>query len=327
MFTRFTWATIIITLAACGQAPNESVPVAQKSAAVSDLSPAATPKAVVAEAVSLPENTTLAASAPNAIMEHSLPSNRAFVVNADMQFRTEDVRKTAVAVEQLAVQQGGFVVSNQTESMVVRNESFKQADGKLLNIEHYVTSSDVIVRVPRQNAMAFLHALQPYITVLEKQNYRAEDVAAMQRRQALTAQREQQHAQDLQRLGQQTASSTLSERERTLNQQYTAREREDEAKIQQLELQDKIEFATIALHFRQPENVFKTVQLDSETLAAEYRPTVGESVQQALAYSVQALLALFLFGLRTWFVWLFMTLAIWWWRKRKTRQISGSLKD
>lgn len=318
-------------LAACG-GQRESQPITQQTAAAetSMSADANTPSASASAVAAYVANTEQASqqnpqvienkltNPPTEVATHTLPSHRPFVVSANLTFRTDDVRKTSVAIEQLAVQYGGFVVSNQTHSTIIAHDAFKQSDGMLLNIERYVSSADLIVRVPRDKTQVFLHGLQPHITLLEKQNYVAQDIFVNMQREILTAQREQQKAQALQQLNQHATPKTAdhSDKERTIENQFAAREREDEAKIQHFELKDKVDYATINLHFSQPENVMKSVRADSESLAKQYREPMWLSVKHALIASGHFLFELFLLFVKTWFVWLGALAAWYLWRKR-----------
>lgn len=320
MFSLKATAGIVfaLCLAACGQAQERaSAPISQANetnAAVASL---------LKEA-----SAVWTASAPNAVMSHTLPDDRPFVVTADLSFRTADVRQTAVAIEQLALAQGGFVVSNQTRSEVIRQERFKQTAGKIMSIEHYVSYSDLTVRIPRDRTTSFLHALQPHITLLEQQTYAAEDVLAIQRHHVLTKQREQKYILGLENIDKQeqekalqseqasAASGTMSKQEQILARRQAAQQREHKAQVQQLELQDKIDYATISLHFRQPETVFQSIQPDSEALAAALRPTLGASLQQAFIDSRKFLTQCLLFIVHTWFVWL-IAVGIWIVRRKR----------
>lgn len=244
----------------------------------------------------------VSASAPTEIITHAVSSTRPMVITADLTFRTPDVRKTALAIEQLAAKQGGFVVSNQTNTDMVSSQAFEQSDGMLLIIENYVSKTDLLVRVPRQNAQTFLHSLQPHIDLLQAQNFSAEDVGSLLQRQLLAAQREQQRSKDLGHLNQYTRGNQ-DERRATIEAQYQAKEQEDEARIQQSELQDKIKFATINLHFSQPEQLVKHTKPNPEAAAREHRPSFWQSAKLAMLSSWHAILAIVLFLLNTWFVW------------------------
>lgn len=244
----------------------------------------------------------VSASAPTEIITHAVSSTRPMVITADLTFRTPDVRQTALAIEQLAAKQGGFVVSNQTNTDMVSSQVFEQSDGMLLIVENYISKTDLLVRVPRQNTQTFLHSLQPHINLLQAQNFSAEDVGSLLQRQLLAAQREQQRSKDLSHLNQYTRGNQ-DERRATIEAQYQAKEQADEAQIQQSELQDKIKFATINLHFSQPEQLVKHTKPNPEAAAREHRPSFWQSAKLAVLRSWNMMLAIVLFFLNTWFVW------------------------
>lgn len=330
------WSISVIVLAACGseQRTNHEATTAQSNdiattqtaapaTPASASTPAISPEVVAAvlaehQSASQAASAPVFASAPTAITTHNLPSHRPFVITADLTFRTPDVRKTAVAIEQLALKHGGFVIANQTSSRITRSEQFEQADGMLLMIDNYLSHSDLTVRVPRQNAQAFLHEVQPYITLLENQQFAADDVAAMLQRQWLAAEREQQHSKDLQQLNGQTKAAP-ADRRATIEAQYAARAQADEAKVQQLELQDKIQFATIHLHFRQPEQLIKHTTPNPSAVARAHRPDFWASVKVSVQKSVQMMLSIFLFIFEIWYVVLGVALLLWWQHKSVNR--------
>ncbi|ULJ64629.1 DUF4349 domain-containing protein [Wielerella bovis] len=304
-------------LAACGgQSTHENA--VQQSMAAESAPTVAAPTMTMDMAASAP--IAVESSAPNqssiqTVVGHAQPAHRPFVVTADLTFRTDDVRKTIVAIEQLATQQGGFVVSNQTRSEIVAKETFKQNDGMVLQIERYTSWSELMVRIPREKAQVFLHGLQAHITLLEQHNYNAQDVASSVQHEILTAQREHDKSQALQQLNQQSKNNPHADRAQIINNQFAARERQDEAKIQQAEWQDKVDYATISLRFSQPENVVKSLIVDSKALAVQHRPSLGVGVKQALMSSGHLLLDILLFGLRTWFVWLGLVVLWLFWRR------------
>lgn len=342
-------STATALLAACGEAPrtpvspdattqkqaaettNTTTPLATENTPQSASAPHPSMVAAVASMVAAqpivatPATPEMAsapalASAPTAITTHNLPAHRPFVITADLEFRTTDVRQTAVAIEQLASKHGGFVIHNQTSSHIVSSRKFEQSDGLLLFIDNYLSRADLTVRVPRQNAQAFLHDVQPYITLLENQKFAAEDVTASLQRQILAAQREQQRNKDLQQLNWQSKAAQ-HDRRATIEAQYQAREMEDEAKIQQTELQDKIQFATINLHFRQPEQIIKHTTPNPTAVAQAHRPSFWASVGVALASSWQMILSIILFIFEIWYVIVGALLLLWWQRKRANRVV------
>lgn len=333
----FTLSTLAILLAACGEARHstpsknipetatQSAPAATETHAASSVTPdasvmAAAAASIVAQATTTPNTSTTpaTASAPTTITTHQLPSHRPFVITADLTFRTEDVRKTAVAIEQLAIKHGGFVMKNQTNSHILHSQQFEQSDGMLLIIDNFSSQADLTVRVPRQNAQAFLHDVQPYIQLLENQQFSAEDVATLLQRQLLAAEREQQRNKDLQAINAQPKIAP-SDRRATIEAQYAAREQADEAKIQQTELQDKIQFATIHLHFRQPEQIVKHTTPNPRAVAQAHRPDFWASVKVAMMRSWQFLLSAVLFLLEIWYVFVAIALFLRWQHLRANR--------
>lgn len=270
--------------------PLPSDPVAATPAVIASSAP------MVAIAAS---NIAAATSEPNAPITHTLPSHRPMIISADLRFRTTDVRKTAVAIEQLSTQYGGFVVSNQTQTNIINHYQTEQSDGTLLQLDYYISQTHLTVRIPNQNSQSFLHALQPHIQLLEKQHFSATDISSAMQRQLLATQREQHHA------------PTPSPQQVHLQ--------EDEAKIQQAELQNQIQYATIELHFRQPEQFVKNTLITPHTAAAQYRPSFWQSAQQAFASSWLAISYILLFLMKIWYICLMiMLLAYWFYRYKKS---------
>ena len=117
---------------------------------------------------------------------------RKFIRTAQAQFRVKDVYSSALAIEDVAAQQGGFVVSNNISAQTMNVQRRPAGDGKLIELVEYTVRGTLSVRVPSDKTQAFLRAIASQMEFLDQRNFDAADVQFQILRQQLAYLREQQ---------------------------------------------------------------------------------------------------------------------------------------
>ncbi|UOO76814.1 DUF4349 domain-containing protein [Neisseria sp. Dent CA1/247] len=298
-----------LLLTACGGSENNS----------HFSSDAQAPAAAVAETSS---DQKAAELTPSAVVEQKI-EGRQLAVTADIDFQTADTRKTATDIEALTAKHGGFVASNTINADVRSTDSFPQTDGTLLEISRYTYRADLVVRIPTDKASEFLRDIQTHITFLNNQHFSAEDVSLDLRRQALEALRQQQLADQLADVKQSSEPSDKKDSAQVTRWQFDAKAQKEYAELEKAYWQDKVDFATIQLHFNQPETVIRRSRPNPETLAKQSEPSFFEQILPMLEkgwYLFQNILLVIVAG---WPLWLLVAL-IWFGRRLWARNKSSS---
>ena len=170
-------AILSVLLASCGDTTKREFKAASSPASIAASASAttiiATASGIATWSASAPaaSQPPVAASTPNGVITYATPSNRALIITADLTFRTSDVRKTTVEIEQLVAKYDGFVVSNQTRSNIINRYQTEQPDGMLLNLDYFASETDLTVRIPTS---IFTRVTTAYPIVRTAEFYRGE---------------------------------------------------------------------------------------------------------------------------------------------------------
>lgn len=238
-------------------------------------------------------------------------SGRQMVVSADLNFETENVRKTVSAIGDLAKKYTGFVVFSQIDTYTNGTQNYPKADGNILYITRYTHEGNMTVRVPRDKSSEFLRDLQQHIVFLDKETFKSEDISLTLRKQALEAQRQQELAIKLDQVNKKNKTNTSLQQqfEDNIRAQFDAKARENEAILQEEYWRDKVQFATITLRFRQPEAVMQQLLPNPEAIAKQHTPHFSMVLGNMLKQGWNGVLTVLLFLLGFWPITVLLPLA------------------
>lgn len=258
---------------------------------------------------------------PSAVVDQKI-EGRQLAVTADIDFQTTDTRKTAADIETLTAKHGGFVATNTINADIRSTDSFPQTDGTLLEISRYTYRADLVVRIPTDNASEFLRDLQAHITFLNNQHFSAEDVSLDLRRQALEALRQQQLADQLADVKQSEEPSDKKDSAQVTRWQFDAKAQQEYAELEKAYWQDKVDFATIQLHFNQPETVIRRSRPNPEALAKQSEPPFFAQILPMLEKGWYLFQNILLITMAAWPLWLLIAL-VWFGRRFWRQHIAG----
>lgn len=249
-------------------------------------------------------------------------NERRFVRTAQAQFRVKDVYASALAIEDAAAQQGGFVVENRISAQTLAVQRRPSGDGKSIELAEYTVQGDLVVRVPSDNTQAFLRAIASQMEFLDQRNFQANDVQFDLLRRALARQREQQTQEELG--GAMREGDRLDRKAEVIAARGDARMQRDEALVQQKEYEDRIAFSTINLSLYQLAKIRQTETVDVEAVFRRHGPGFFPRLFDALRVGWYGVLDLLIALLHVWPLWLALGLALYalrrWIRAHRARR-------
>jgi hypothetical protein len=233
---------------------------------------------------------------------------RKFIRTAQAQFRVKDVYSSVLAIEDVAAQQGGFVVNNNISAQTGRVQRRPAGDGKLIELAEYTVQGTLTVRIPSDKTQLFLRAIAAQMEFLDQRSFDAADVQLQMLRQQLAWQREQQAQQEL---GQAMQSGDRLDRKSDVIAARTgAKLQRDEALIQQKEFEDKVAFSTINLSLHQLSKIRQTEMTDVEAVFRKHSPGFFTRLFDALRVGWYGVLDLFIALMSVWPLWLIMAIGV-----------------
>ena len=235
-------------------------------------------------------------------------SERKFVRTADAEFRVKDVYQSAIAIENIVANQGGFVLTNQIKANTDNVNRYRIGNAKLLELAEYTVRGNLSVRVPSDKTQDFLRALIAQIDFLDQRNFEARDVQFDLLRKQLEFLRSQEAQKQLGDLN--TAPGGISDKAAIISGQNDAKANRDEAAVVQKEVEDRVAFSTINLSLYQLSKVRKTEIDDVDAIAKASRPGFFSRLFDSVAVGWYGLLDLLIQFIALWPLWLGIGVAI-----------------
>ena len=252
--------------------------VMSEQSAVADLELEADNQAneLTVESLSESSEQTLASQAANIQIQ-----GKELLINASANFTVKDVVKSSAAIETLTRQQGGYVALSNISNYPRSDRTFVQGD-KNITITTYNRQAEMTVRVPRVNVNKFLEQMQQQVAFLNGQEFTAQDVTLDIYREQLASQLNSDMADELsqERLDSKNDKDQGSNVD-AITATYAARRQEELAKLEQMDIADKVKYSTINLSFMQPDVSYKETTQNLDVLIDAERPSFSTQVNQS----------------------------------------------
>ena len=169
-------------------------------------------------------------------------SARKMVREANVTFTTKEIVKTALAIDKMTFEVGGFVEQKDIDFRVDQQRSQDIADGKIKVFEKVQPNAVMTVRVPSERAASYVNQLLPLMTFLNEQQYSAKRY-------------------ELKLLEEKIAQSQIVPNS-TKNTQL-----EEINRLTQMEVQDRVRYSTIKIYMNQPAFVREHLDVDLSKVA------------------------------------------------------------
>lgn len=233
-----------------------------------------------------------------AAVENKKDTAHKFIRTADMKFKVKNVITSTMRIEQLAVQNEGFVtLSNLTQEVAYKENVALSADSTL-QTTHYVSRCFITLRIPNTKLDTTLKQIAAEIYFLDYRLIKANDVALDLLQNKLTMKRAKTHEERL--------TKAIDEKGKKLGETYHAeeglagkQEKADEALVSNLRLQDEIDYSTVTLELYQAESLFREVMKDEKNIRA-YEPSFFSKAADAIAGGWRAFMVLIVALLNAW---------------------------
>lgn len=225
-------------------------------------------------------------------------SKQKFIRTADIKFKVKNVVKSTYAIENATQKFGGFVTYTNLQSNIQEQIKTKVSQDSTLETTKYSVVNDITIRVPNTQLDTVIKTIARQIDFLDFRVIKADDVSlkmmANQLSQKRSAVSEKRVEKAIDSKGKKI--NDIIEAENTLNNQ---KEEKDNRTIENLSLQDQVNFSTITLKLYQNETIKQEMTV-SEKDSAAYKPNLGIQIIDALKSGWYILQAILIFILNLW---------------------------
>ncbi|KAF2516598.1 DUF4349 domain-containing protein [Flavobacterium foetidum] len=255
----------------------------------------------MADAKMVADSTAISSSA--AVVQKD--SKQKFIRTADIKFKVKNVIKSTYAIENAVQKFGGFVTYTNLQSTILNQIKTKVSQDSTLETTKYAVENNIIIRVPNTQLDTIIKTIAKQIDFLDYRVIKADDVSLKmlsnqlsQKRSAVTQKRV---ATAIDSKGKKI--NDVIDAENTLANQ---KEEHDNRTIENLSLQDQINFSTVTLQLYQNETVKQEMAV-SEKDSDAYKPNLGIQIIDALKSGWYILQEIIVFFIN---IWPFILLAI-----------------
>ena len=207
-------------------------------------------------------------------------STRKFVRTADVRFQVKNVAKATTKIEDATTKFGGFVTYTDLESHINSVEKTKVSPDSTLTTTRYSVDNSITIRVPNTQLDTVLRLIAKEVHFLNHRKISANDVTL----QMLS----NQLAQKRNATTQKRVEKAIDEKGKKLTQVIDAeenlaakKEQNDNTLLQNLSLEDQVNFSTLTLEIYQDETIKQEMIANEKSINA-YRPNIGLQIWDSL---------------------------------------------
>lgn len=225
-------------------------------------------------------------------------SKQKFIRTADIKFKVKNVVRSTYAIENAVQKFGGFVTYTNLQSTIHEQMKTKISQDSTLETTKFTVENNITIRVPNTQLDTVIKSIAKQIDFMDFRIIKADDVSlkllSNQLSQKRSANTEKRVEKAIDEKGKKI--NDIMEAENTLANQ---KEENDNRKIEQLSMQDQINFSTITLQLYQKETIKQEVTA-SEKDNNSYKPNLGIQIIDSLKSGWYILEGIFVFLLQLW---------------------------
>lgn len=207
-------------------------------------------------------------------------SNRKFVRTADVKFKVKNVAKSTYAIEDATTKFGGFVTYTNLQSNIHKEDRTKVSQDSMLVTTKYKVDNNITIRVPNTKMDTVIKTIAKQIHFLDFRIIKADDVSLQMLSNELAQKRSNSSEKRLE--------NAIDSKGKKLNQIVKAeetldvkKEQNDASKLQNLSLQDQVNFSTLTLNIYQDESIKQEMVANEKSINA-YRPNIGLQIWDSI---------------------------------------------
>ena len=219
------------------------------------------------------------------------PPERKFIRTADLKFKVKNVEKATNAIEKATSIVGGFVTQTNLQSTILERIETKVSQDSLLETTKYSVENNLTIRVPNAKLDTVISVISNQIDFLDFRVIKADDVSIQllsnQLAQNRSSKKEKRLEKAIDTKG--TKLKSIVDAEDKLGDQV---EQNDAKKIENLSLEDQVNFSTLTIQIYQ-RNSFRQELVLNEKSKNAYRPALWIEIKDAFVsgwYQIESML-------------------------------------
>ena len=207
-------------------------------------------------------------------------SNRKFVRTADLKFKVKNVAKSTYAIENIVSKNRGFVIFTDLKSNINEKSETKISQDSTLETTRYTVDNTITLRVPNTQLDTVLKSMVKEVAFLDSRLIKADDVALQLLSNKMAQKRLDSHQKRLEK-GIDAKGKKLNDMTNAGDKVLGRAAESDETVLQNLSLEDQVNYSTVTLYLYQRENVLQEIVANEKSING-YRPHIGLQIWDSM---------------------------------------------
>jgi Domain of unknown function (DUF4349) len=224
--------------------------------------------------------------------------NRKFIRTADIKFKAKNVTQSTYAIENATRSFGGYVSYTNLQSAVLEQIKTKISQDSIMETTTFSIENNMTIRVPNTKLDTLLKTISKQIVFLDYRLIKADDVSIEMIKNQLIQNRKIAHQNRLKKAID-TKGKKLNDIATAENEVANQKEQSDISTIENVSLQDQVNFSTLKLELYQNKSIKQERIANSEDLNS-YQTNIGIESIDALKNGWYMLKEIIVFFINLW---------------------------
>jgi hypothetical protein len=227
-------------------------------------------------------------------------NSRKFIRTADLKFKVKNVTQSTYAIENITNKFDGFVTYTNLQSNIIDKFETKVSQDSTLETTRYNVENNITIRVPNKRLDTVIKSIAKQIYFLDYRIIKADDVSLkilsnqLSQKRSTTNEKRVEKAID-------TKGKKINDIMDAETNLANQKEQKDTAKLENLSIQDQVNFSTLTIQIYQHESVKQEMNAITKDYNY-YKPTIGIRILDSLKTGWYVLQDVIVFLFQIWWL-------------------------
>lgn len=207
-------------------------------------------------------------------------STRKFIRTADLKFKVKNVTQSTYAIENITNKFDGFVTYTNLQSIIIDRFETKISQDSTLETTRYNVENNITIRVPNTKLDTVIKSIAKQINFLDHRIIKADDVSLKILSNQLAQNRSNNNEKRIEKAID-TKGKKINDIMAAENNLAEQKEQKDNNKLENLSIEDQVNFSTLTIQIYQHESVKQEMNANTKDYNF-YKPNIGIRILDSL---------------------------------------------
>lgn len=227
-------------------------------------------------------------------------STRKFIRTADLKFKVKSVTQSTYAIENITNKFDGFVTYTNLQSIIIDRFETKISQDSTLETTRYNVENNITLRVPNTKLDTVIKSIAKQIHFLDHRIIKADDVSLKILSNQLAQNRSSNNEKRIEKAID-TKGKKINDIMAAENNLAEQKEQKDNNKLENLSIEDQVNFSTLTIQIYQHESVKQEMNANTKDYNF-YKPNIGIRILDSLRTGWYVLLDVIVFLFKIWWL-------------------------